>query len=100
MMDDSKSLPAGAGRKRPAKRRRVYAIANPSEGSAGAPTPPFYPPPTDSVEQTHQSCLGETRIFLTADSGIFKVVDVTGARDAAFIRERIFADVRIRHSCC
>ena len=42
----------------------------------------------------------ETRIFVTADLGIFKVVDVTGARDAAFIRERIFADVRIQHSCC
>ena len=42
----------------------------------------------------------KTRIFVTADSGIFKVVDVTGARDAAFIRERVFADVRVHHSCC
>ena len=46
MMDDSKSLPAGAGRKRFAKpSRRVYVIANPNEESAAAPTPPFYPPP-------------------------------------------------------
>jgi len=50
--------------------------------------------------QKPQSCLGEARIFVTADSGIFKVVDITGARDAAFIRERIFADVRVQHSCC
>ena len=38
------------------------------------------------------------RIFVTADSGIFKVVDITGARDAAFIRERIFSDVRVQCS--
>jgi hypothetical protein len=37
---------------------------------------------------------------VTADSGIFKVIDITGARDAAFIRERIFADVRVQYSRC
>ena len=37
---------------------------------------------------------------MTADSGIFKVIDITGARDAAFIRERIFADVRVQYSRC
>ena len=50
--------------------------------------------------QKLQSCLGEARIFVTADSGIFKVVDITGAREGAFIRERIFADVRVYYSCC
>ena len=36
---------------------------------------------------------------MTADSSIFKVVDVTGGRNAAFIQECIFADVRVQHSC-
>ena len=41
----------------------------------------------------------ETQIFVTADSETFKVVDITGARDAAFIWERIFSDVSVCYSC-
>ena len=46
MLEDSKPLPPGAGRKRPNKPiRRVYVIANPNEETSGASTPPFYPAP-------------------------------------------------------
>ena len=46
MLDDPKPLPSVAGRKRPPKQtRRVYVVANPNEETAGASTPPFYPPP-------------------------------------------------------
>jgi len=63
--------------------------------------PPALRPQKSSPQtQKPQICLGETRIFVTTDSGIFKVVDITGARDAAFIRERIFSDVRAQYSCC
>ena len=45
-----------------------------------------------------ESC--EKRISVTADSNIFRIIDITGARDAAFVRERIFAEVCIQYSCC
>ena len=54
-----------------------------------------------AVQDVHGSPLDsayETRIFVTADPDIFKVIDITGVRGAAFIRERIFAGVRVQYS--
>ena len=41
----------------------------------------------------------EKRICVTADSDIFKIIDIAGAKNAAFVRERIFAEVCIQCSC-
>ena len=52
MVDDSKPLPAGPGRKRPP--RRFFVVANPNEETVDTSTPSFYPlPPLPNPSLQH-----------------------------------------------